>query len=426
MRVSVEKEGYQKQEYCVFTTEGSFNLDVELEPVIPLISKSKNYYNRLPLALGGTVLLALLVGSMIKWLLLCPPVPRIISFSLDSNSIYMGESAMLHWDTKNASTVKIEPGIGKVKPQGDIKVKPARTMEYTLTAMNKGKKIVSKTLIIEVLDKKNAIALVSFDVKPYEDALKGFENTCNCNVERIIISNSKKLNILNEIEGKDPDLLLAIGIDALSKIIKIKDIPIIYLMIPNPQSILSGEENITGVSMNISPEKQLDIFKKALPNIKKIGLLFDPNNSGFFVKRARGEAGNKGIDLIIKEVHSPKTVPPSLIDMKEEIDAIWMLPEITVFSPEMIEFLFIFAFENKIPVFTFSKRFLEMGALISLSTEPFDLGKQGGEMAKRVMYKNKIRNLSGDEARKVIISINSKMAKKLGITISDEILKRVE
>jgi putative ABC transport system substrate-binding protein len=197
-------------------------------------------------------------------------------------------------------------------------------------------------------------------------------------------------------------------------------------MIVNPQSILSGEKNITGVSMNIPPEKQLNIFRKALPDIKKIGVLFDPNNSGFFVKKAQDAAGKMDFELIARKVNSSKKVAPLLISIKEEIDAIWMLPDITVYSPETIEFLFIFAFENKIPVFTFSKKFLEMGALISLSIDPFDLGKQGGELAKEMIPKKAIRDLSGIEARKVIISVNSKIAKKLGITISDEILNNAE
>jgi putative ABC transport system substrate-binding protein len=270
------------------------------------------------------------------------------------------------------------------------------------------------------------LAIQSFDVKPYEYALKGFEYVCNCNVKKIVISKSNESTILKRIDKNNPDLLLAIGMDALSKIKKIKDIPIIYLMILNPRSILSGEENITGVSMNIPPEKQLDIFHKALPEIKKIGLLFDPNNSGFFVKRAQDAAKKMDVELIIKKVDSSKKVPSLLIGMKEEIDAIWMLPDITVFSPETIEFLFIFSFESKIPVFTFSKRFLEMGALISLSFDAFDLGKQGGELAGEVLSGKRIRNLSAAEARKVIISINLKMAKKLGITMSNEILNKAE
>ncbi|MGA1865145.1 MAG: ABC transporter substrate-binding protein [bacterium] len=273
----------------------------------------------------------------------------------------------------------------------------------------------------------DVLAVQSFDdIEPYEDALKGFKKACNCNVRKIVVSDLNESSILRKINKSKPDALLAIGMDALSKIKKNKNMPIIYLMIVNPKSILSEEENITGINMNIPPGKQLAIFKEALPDIKKIGVLFDPNKLGFFVKKAQNEAKKMDFELIVREIDSSKKAPSALISMKEEIDAIWMLPDTTVYSPETVEFLFIFAFDNKIPVFTFSKRFLEMGALISLSTDPFDLGKQGGELANELVPLKKIRNLSAVEARKIIISINPKTAKKLGITISDEILNKSE
>ena len=86
--------------------------------------------------------------------------PEIIEFSLNYNSIDIGEAATLSWNTKHALLLKIEPGIGEVEPQGNLEVKPARTTEYTLTAMNEKKKSVSKALTLEVVDKKDANELL--------------------------------------------------------------------------------------------------------------------------------------------------------------------------------------------------------------------------------------------------------------------------
>jgi len=261
-------------------------------------------------------------------------------------------------------------------------------------------------------------------VKPHEDALKGFKDTCNCSIKELTVSESNYSDILKKIRKINPDMVLAIGVDVLSWVKRIKDIPIVYLMVLNPQSILSGEENITGISMNITPEKQLCLFQKALPDIKKIGLLFDPTNTGHYIKRVKDTAGEIGVKLIIKEVHGPREVPSLLNGMKGEIDAFWMLPDTSVISSETIEFLILFSIENRIPVFTFSEKFLEMGALISLNIDASDLGKQAGEMAKEILSGKDIRNIPGSDARKIVLSINSKVAKKLGITINDEIVNK--
>lgn len=101
-----------------------------------------------------------------------------------------------------------------------------------------------------------------------------------------------------------------------------------------------------------------------------------------------------------------------------------MLPDTSVISSETIEFLILFSIENRIPVFTFSEKFVEMGALISLNIDAYDLGKQAGEMAKEILSGKDIRNIPGSDARKIVLSINSKAAKKLGITINDEIVNK--
>jgi hypothetical protein len=52
----------------------------------------------------------------------------------------------------------------------------------------------------------------------------------------------------NKIRRSRPELIVAVGVGALLKVKVIKDIPIVYLMIPDPRSLLSEEENITGTA----------------------------------------------------------------------------------------------------------------------------------------------------------------------------------
>ena len=144
--------------------------------------------------------------------------------------------------------------------------------------------------------------------------------------------------------------------DALSLVKPIENIPVVYLMVLNPQSILSEENNITGVSMNIPQEKQLTALLDALPGTNTIGLLYDPDRTGHLAKKAQDSAKKMGVTLIAKEVHDPKNAPALINDMKDKIDVFWMLPDITVITPETVESLLIFSLENSIPIFTFSER----------------------------------------------------------------------
>ena len=232
------------------------------------------------------------------------------------------------------------------------------------------------------------------------------------------------VDVVEKIKGIRPDLVLAIGMNGLSRVKRIKDIPVVYLMILNPQSILSGEENITGVSMNIPQEKLLVTLLEALPNVKTVGLLYNPERTGHLVKRAREAARKTGIKLIAGEVHSPKEVPSSIKKLKGKIDVFWMIPDITVASPELIEFLFLFFLENNIPILTFAEKYVEIGALISIGVDPFDMGRQAGAMVEEILSGKDVNDVQQVEARKAIISINLKIARKLGITVDEKIIRK--
>ncbi|MGA1790432.1 MAG: ABC transporter substrate-binding protein [bacterium] len=270
------------------------------------------------------------------------------------------------------------------------------------------------------------LSLQSFRVQPYEDAIRGFKKTCDCKIKESLILESNDSDVGERIRKINPDLILAIGLDALLKVKEINEIPIVYLMVLDPASVLSGKKNITGISMNIPSEIQLRIFQKTLPDAKRIGLIFDLVNTGLFVKGAREAAKTIGVQLITKEVHSAKDVPSLISAMKADIDAFWMLPDTTVISSETVEFLVLFSIEHKIPIFTFSERFVETGALMSLSFDAFELGKRAGEMARDILSGKDIRDIPRADVTDVIISISPNMARKLGITIPDEILNKAK
>lgn len=286
------------------------------------------------------------------------------------------------------------------------------------------------TLLLLIFFEESALAdgeilvVQSVRIPPYEDALNGFLSVSSQGIKRLVLSELKTPNLAKDIKKSRPLLILAIGRDALLSVKEIKAIPIVYLMVLDHQSILSGEENIRGVNMNISQERQLHIISKALPDIKKLGLVYDPAKTGHIVERTQKVAAKMGINIIANEVHRHRDVPASIKDMKGKVDSLWMIPDTTVITPETVEFLLLFSIENKIPILTFSEKYVELGALISISVNPFDMGSRAGEMANIMLSEKQYGDKMETYVREETISINLKIARKLGIFINEEILTR--
>ena len=285
-------------------------------------------------------------------------------------------------------------------------------------------------LVCRVVSAGEVLVLESEKQPPYEEALKGFMSSCDCTIsEKKVLSQMSeqelmKENFMKEIRRSRPKLIAAIGIDSLRMVKDIKDIPIVYFMIANPRSLLSSEENITGVSRHVSPERQLTILQEVLPNVKRVGLLYDPEKTGSFIEKAQDSSKKLGIKLVLKEVHSPKDVDSAIKSIvKEGIDILWMVPDTTVSTQETFEFFIDSSDRNRIPILTFSEIFFK-GAVILVSSDPVDMGKQAGEIAKKILSGTKVADLPKSDARKAVFSLNLKVAKKIDITFTSEAISK--
>jgi putative ABC transport system substrate-binding protein len=264
----------------------------------------------------------------------------------------------------------------------------------------------------------DVLVLQSLHVKPFDDALRGFRNICKAETKTVVVADAAGADILRLVREERPRLILAIGAEALKSVKRIREIPVIYTMVLNPEKITGNARNFAGVDMSIPPEKYLSLMVSLhLPKMR-VGILYDPAQSGGFVKKIQQTARAKGIEITAREVRNSKEVPEALSGMKGTFNLFWMLPDSTVVTPETFEFLLLFTQQNRTPVVTFAGKYVETGALVSLDIDGFDLGKQAAEMANRVLDGTRVSDIPSAEARKAVMKLNRKVASKLGINLA--------
>ncbi|MDD2320583.1 MAG: ABC transporter substrate-binding protein [Geobacteraceae bacterium] len=258
-------------------------------------------------------------------------------------------------------------------------------------------------------------------IKPYRDAFSGFKSELNSKFRGNDYTFRDSNGALEYLRATKPDLVLAIGMDALKRVKVFPGVPIVYLMVLNPSSVVHDERNVTGVSMTISPEKQLAAIHKVLPAVRRIGLLYDPKKSASFVKRAQSASKEFKIDLLVKDVSDSKLVPATLNTLKGVVDAFWMIPDTTVITPATIELIMLFSLENHLPVCTFSTKYLDMGAFMSLDINAFEMGRQAGELATKILLGKRVSELPPVEADTASLAINESVARKLQIPLDENL-----
>src|SRR5437016_12619552 len=90
--------------------------------------------------LFGLVALALMANGKkpIAAAQLAPPAPPSVALSASPASVQAGQPVTLTWSSTNATSVTLEPSVGRVAAQGSTTVRPSQSTTYTVTATGAG------------------------------------------------------------------------------------------------------------------------------------------------------------------------------------------------------------------------------------------------------------------------------------------------
>ena len=288
-------------------------------------------------------------------------------------------------------------------------------------------------LIIAPQGHAESIALIkSYDFAPYDAAMSGFMSACSNDITEYNLDGEADGNarLVQEIKSDNPGLIVAIGVLAAQFARQeLGEFAVLYVMVPKLQTEGLTGDNIGGISLDIPIEQQLDVYRSMVKDLKAIGVIFDPQRSGHFIEEARKAAELKGLVLLAREVTSRKQVPAALRELlrEEQIDALWMIPDETVVTPESFKFLLITSIENDLPFLAASDIFVKVGALASVTPDYMDLGRQSCELANALTTgEMTLAGMDTVAPAKVNLAINLKTAQQIGLSIPEEVIESAD
>jgi putative ABC transport system substrate-binding protein len=274
---------------------------------------------------------------------------------------------------------------------------------------------------------QSIVALKSRDLEPFNQALAGFVASCDSRITEYDLQGSERRTrgILKRIVADKPKLVIAIG-PLAAQVVKeeVRDVPVVFLMVSHPHKYSLKGDNIVGISLDIPIETQFTTYKSLIPGLKTIGVIYDPEKTGELVTESREVAERLGLKLLASAVSSQKGVPAAMRGMLGRIDALWMVPDETVVTPEAFEFLLLAAFANNLPFLAASDIFVEVGAFASLSPDYVDVGRQACQLVQDIESgRLKLTKVNVVPPAKVNLAINLKTASKIGVTLSSEVVQ---
>ena len=268
--------------------------------------------------------------------------------------------------------------------------------------------------------------LKSSDLKAYNDAIDGFKATSPGSAlfaEYDLLGDLERgKQLAKRIRTSETSLVVAVGLKAaLAAKLEIDHIPILYMMILDPFKHHLTADNMTGVLLEIPADRQFKIMRLFLPTLHRIGMLYDPEKTSAKLKEAEMRAPVQDFHVRGFPVTQEKDIPQQLRTLLSESEALWLIPDPTVLTDESIRFILESAVAKQVPVIAFSTEFTRLGALLSLSVDYGEVGRETGRLAKRILNGEPVTALKPVSVQRVRITVNSKTARYLGITIPKEV-----
>jgi putative ABC transport system substrate-binding protein len=241
--------------------------------------------------------------------------------------------------------------------------------------------------------------------------------------------------IVRQFVGDQPDVIVPITTPtSQAAVAATKDIPIVFSTVTDPvkaQLVPKLDKpggNVSGVTDLVPTARQLNIVKEIVPNLKKLGLVYDPSlpnavSTVESIKQIAPQMGFVTVDSPAMGLNNVTTAGQALIG---KVDAIFVPNDTTVYA--VFESLVKVCQEGKVPLFTAERRSVQRGAIATVGFDFKQMGAITADVVDKVLKGAKPGDLDvvkmEDVPNALQLYVNKESAAKMGVTISPDTLKR--
>lgn len=269
-------------------------------------------------------------------------------------------------------------------------------------------------------EERPIVILVSPEIEAYKVAAKGANEFLK---NRKIITYTldrqpERLQfIMEKISLVNPEAVIAIGSQAILAL-KIHPInsPVIFCLALNHMEALEIPDS-WGISMHVPPRDAYEKIRSVFPK-GRIGIPFNPDRVDTFMKDLVDAFKDTPIQLVPISVHQPSDLSPSLNKMRSKFDMLWIQPDSSIIDFYTVKFIIDYSISERVPLVGYSEAFAKNGAVLSLTGNYEDMGRQAAETALRVVSGETPNRIQ--PPRRVSSFLNLRVARIFNIPIGQD------
>ena len=276
-------------------------------------------------------------------------------------------------------------------------------------------------------------------VSGFQEAMKELGYQEGRNVSYLLVppagSTEKLEGIIRSHLARNPDLFLASSTSATLTVKRLTEAtakpPVVFAPVNDPLAagIVSDLKHpgghITGIRLPLGDDLRLQWLTRIAPRAKRIFLPYhaDDKSAQLSVRQATDAAARLGLELVKHPIPEGESVSAAIAAMPADVEAIF-LPRDSRVEAGIAEFVTV-AEARHLPIAAPSLTQVKAGALFSYGFVHHDIGRQAARLADQILRGVAAGDLPVEMAESSL-AINLATARKLGLSIPDDILLQAE
>ncbi len=250
-------------------------------------------------------------------------------------------------------------------------------------------------------------------------------------IDVTIIDTEKLDNV--PLNGGAYRCLVTVGNDAalhLSK--KQLQIPVLHALVTESFArelypAANGQPTRSFLLIDQPISRLISLARSSMPDRHRLGVLYGPYSA-----RYRGEvhdqAAKTKLHLVEKAIDDPAQLGDAISYFNTNADLLLTLPDPVVVNEGTAKTLILGAYLGNLPLVGYSQALVKAGALMSVYSNPEQLGVQGGELISAVFWNEAARNDALIYPQYYQVSVNYQLAHALQIDLpsENELKRRIE
>jgi putative ABC transport system substrate-binding protein len=242
-----------------------------------------------------------------------------------------------------------------------------------------------------------------------------------------------------ELVGLQPDILLSASTPATAALAhETKTIPIVFVLVTDPigsglvATLPRPGGNVTGFGWMEGSVAGVwsELLAQMAPRIRRVAMMFNPNTASYVKSyfQPAFEAGARSLDIepIAAPVHSDAEIETVMASLgRGPLGGLVAMPD--VFMDSRRELIISLAARHRIPaVYGSAFSAVQAGGLLSYGPDNADIFRAAAHYVDRILRGTKPADLPVQFPAKFHMTLNTRTAKALGLTVPQSVLLRAD